>query len=497
MFKAILISSLLVNFLLVLGRFTGFIREVFIANIFGVTSESDIVALLVTLPDFLVSVLAGGALSAALIPAFTKLSDKDSERLVVQASLLLFIFFSIFAFLLYLVSENFIYLLAPGFSEEKISHAAGFFEWVLISLPISVLSGVFVAFLHSKNRFLIASFSTPVFNLILLLGLTSLWLLNSTSLNIVVLSLVLASLSRLVMQASAIKLSSFSFCFDRCLITSTLIKRYLQAFMSGSIFLLFPVVARAFASLGGDGSIAIFTYSMKLIELPLIISATFISIVLFPRLAASYNEDLNLHKKLIKYGIQFMLALSVIVTFILVFLVEEYVSFVYGGGVDDQSLGIINQITKIGLFSIPFQCLNIFYTTLNNSRGDTKNPMYVNLFGLAIIFFTLQYGIGNVTAENVMWVVSGTYVLCFFFHLLLFSCSEFKLITVFSNKAFTLLFLLLPFVFIYLAPLIFYHGSGFLAAFLFAAFFAVMWSGFLIIAHSDIRKFIFRKLKRV
>ena len=497
MLKKIIISSLLVNILLLLGRFTGFIREVYIANIFGVTSESDIVALLVTIPDFLVSILAGGALSAALIPSFTRLNKKDSDRLTIQVCLLLFFVFTAIALLFFIFSENFIALLAPGFSDEKIKHTVSFINWIFITLPISVLSGVFVARLHTNNKFLIASVSTPVFNLVLLIGLFYLWLTNSTSLFVIVLFLLLAACARLLLQFSFVNISSFRLDFKNWMISTDLMKRYGQAFLSGSLFLFFPIIARAYSSLEGDGSIAIFTYSMKLIELPLIISVSFISIVLFPRLAASYNVDSVLHGNLIKYGIQSILAISIVITFLLVFLVHDYVLLVYGSGIDESSVLVISQVTKVGLLSIPFQCLNVFFTSISNSRGETKKPMYINLIGLITISITLEFFIENITTVNVMWVVSSAYTLCFLLYLCSFSVKEFKFKMLFNNKLFIIFLFFLPFIFIALAPIVFKETWSFWLVFLFGTTSASIWLGVLLISHSDIRGFALRKLKNV
>lgn len=58
------------------------------ANIFGVLAEADIAIFLLTLPDFLVSMLVAGALSVALIPEFKQFSKQQASSLFIQVSLI-------------------------------------------------------------------------------------------------------------------------------------------------------------------------------------------------------------------------------------------------------------------------------------------------------------------------------------------------------------------------------------------------------------------------
>ncbi len=64
MLRAILLSSIFLNTGLLLGRISGFIREALVAASFGASSEADIVVLMLTVPDLMVSLLMGGAMGA-------------------------------------------------------------------------------------------------------------------------------------------------------------------------------------------------------------------------------------------------------------------------------------------------------------------------------------------------------------------------------------------------------------------------------------------------
>lgn len=496
MLKNIVISSLIVNFILLLGRFTGLAREVLLVNIYGVSPEADVVSLLITFPDFLVALLAGGALSAALVPAFSKLDKDESELLATQVSIVLFFIFGLIAIILYFFVGDLVSILAPGFSESRISSTSKTVVWTFIILPISVVSGVCIAYLHSFNKFLIASLSTPILNVIVLIGLSGLWFAKSTLFSPVVASLIIAACVRLFILLFAVKFSFVKEVFSCWVISLELIKKYLQAFMSGALILLFPIIARAFSSLGGDGGVAIFNYARKLIELPVIISVSLISIVLLPRLASSFKVDVLLHSKLIKYGLQFVISISTVSGVVLIILARDYVSLIYQSGLTDEAILKLSNIVKIGLLGLPIQSLNVFFTSVSNSRGNTKLPMYINLFGIAFLFVILKFFIVEPSVESVMWVVVVAYALCCTLHFIFFKVDNFNFLIILNNKLFSLMFIVLLCLVILIAPLIFNYSNNLWGNMVLGFVLCNLWVAGLVISHSDARLVILRKLKR-
>jgi len=73
-------AGLLVSGGILLGRLTGFLREVAVASRFGVSRDADIILFSLTLPDFLINLLMGGALAAALIPEFKRSTPKTFDQ---------------------------------------------------------------------------------------------------------------------------------------------------------------------------------------------------------------------------------------------------------------------------------------------------------------------------------------------------------------------------------------------------------------------------------
>ena len=62
---------------ILLGRIAGFVRESFIVAHFGASEQADYAVLILTIPDLLINMLVGGAMGAALIPEFKRLTPKQ------------------------------------------------------------------------------------------------------------------------------------------------------------------------------------------------------------------------------------------------------------------------------------------------------------------------------------------------------------------------------------------------------------------------------------
>jgi len=83
MIKSILLSTIVLNVGLLLGRLSGFVRESIVATTYGTSSQADIVVLMLTVPDLLVNILVGGAMGAVLIPEFNS-SSGNAKKLLFQ-----------------------------------------------------------------------------------------------------------------------------------------------------------------------------------------------------------------------------------------------------------------------------------------------------------------------------------------------------------------------------------------------------------------------------
>ena len=419
-----------------LGRLSGFLREALVAANFGVSFEADVVVLMLTVPDLMVSLLMGGAMGAVLIPAFTQ-SPANARVLLYQAMLVFALVFCVIAAGLNWQAEVLVSLLVPGFDAIQVLRAAGALNLVLWLIPLTVLAGTTTAYLHSKSKFIVASLGTLIVNASIIAGLYLVFA-DQASIQTLALFVILGGLLRLVSQIAFIRPAFHPIRYlSPLLLHRTMIIKYCQAMLSGSLLFLFPVVARAFASFEETGSVAVLNYSIRLIELPMAVCISFLTVVLFPRLAQSFESDPESHRRYIRYGVQATLALSVIASIILILLADEYASLVYDyGEMSKENIGQVTSLISIGLLVLPLQGLCVYNTAIFNSRTDTRTPMVINGFGLLIFMGLLQFEISGVGIEGIVWGLVVSFGLILVLQLLRLKIDQLRFSEIYLDKTF-------------------------------------------------------------
>jgi len=281
-------AGLIVSAGLLLGRIAGFLREALIATTFGASAEADIVILALTIPDLLVNVLAGGALSVALIPEFKRLGQPRAAGLFIQASLITALGFAAIAALASLFSERLVFVFAPGLDATSMARAAALVGLTIWLIPLTSLAGISRAYLQAHGRFGIESLGTLIYNLAVIAGLI-LVAAQQGGLKLVCAFVILGGLLRWGSQLMVLPRPVFlSHGLRQRLVDQKLMIRFLQASSAGGLLLLLPVTARALASYSGEGAIASFNYAIKLTEFALGVTITVLAVAIFPKLSESF-----------------------------------------------------------------------------------------------------------------------------------------------------------------------------------------------------------------
>src|SRR5574341_2128568 len=151
----------------------GAVRQVLFNAQFGVSQQANAYYAAFRLPDTLFSLIAGGALSSAMIPVLLNARQKEGEaagwRLI---SIVLTSLLSVFA-LLILAVELFTPalgtgVLAPGFDAETSHLTVTLTRIMLIQPMILLLGSVATAVLNSRNQFLLTGLSVVSHNVSLI-----------------------------------------------------------------------------------------------------------------------------------------------------------------------------------------------------------------------------------------------------------------------------------------------------------------------------------------
>ena len=239
-------------------------------RVFGVSRATDVAAVALSIPDLLSTLLIGGAFGAALIPEFSEARQQGDG--IAQGKLFKVGLFAIGAGLavagfLAFFSEPILTAVAPGFRAEPDTWTLmnRLFDVIVFQAPLGMLAGVFTAWLHARQDFLIPALGTALVNLTILCGL----MLSGSALLALGVTIVIAALFRAFSQFLRVwQVETLWRPAWEVPISSHVPRRYLEAFLAQSLLFIVPVAARAFASTTGVGGVALLNLSWKLIELP-------------------------------------------------------------------------------------------------------------------------------------------------------------------------------------------------------------------------------------
>ena len=166
-----------VSFFILISRILGFIRDMVMANLVGVSALADAFFVAFKFPNLFRRLFAEGALSAAFIPVFQQvLHDQGEEKawLFVSRVFSVLIFFLLpFVLLIQVFMPWVIPLLAPGFLEDNaqyhavVAYARICFPYLLFMALLALITSV----LNSYGRFAAGASAPILLNVCLLITL--------------------------------------------------------------------------------------------------------------------------------------------------------------------------------------------------------------------------------------------------------------------------------------------------------------------------------------
>lgn len=168
------------SFVLMAGFFLsaglGAVRQVMFNASFGVGMEADAYYAAFRLPDTLFSLIAGGALSSAMIPVLLRTQSEEgaaaARRLSGLVLTVLLLFFGGLVLAVALFTPFFVQrLLAPGFDAETSALTVTLTRIMLLQPLVLVFASVATAVLNSRNQFFLTGISVISHNVALIAGI--------------------------------------------------------------------------------------------------------------------------------------------------------------------------------------------------------------------------------------------------------------------------------------------------------------------------------------
>lgn len=170
-------SSLLIAIFLGLEKLLGFIRQVLIAQQFGLSAEIDAFNAANNIPDLLFALISGGALAIAFIPVLSEYLETrghpaawDLFSRITNLIFLLTAGISLVVAIFAVPIVNSQIGIAPGFSAEQRVLVADLMRMNLIATLLFSLSGLVMAGLQANQHFLLPAVAPSMYDIGTLIG---------------------------------------------------------------------------------------------------------------------------------------------------------------------------------------------------------------------------------------------------------------------------------------------------------------------------------------
>ncbi|MGB7537966.1 MAG: murein biosynthesis integral membrane protein MurJ [Anaerolineales bacterium] len=164
-------SAFVVMIGLVLSQLAGLLKSIVVARAFGTGAGYDAFATANRLPEFLFTVIAGGALASAFIPTYTAFlveeNRKAADRLASAVGSWLFILLAAGSALCMLLAPQLVrYVLAPGYTDPaQIQTTIALLRILLLCPAVFGLSGLMMGILNAHHRFFFSALAPMFYSL--------------------------------------------------------------------------------------------------------------------------------------------------------------------------------------------------------------------------------------------------------------------------------------------------------------------------------------------
>jgi putative peptidoglycan lipid II flippase len=388
-----------------MSRFTGLVREMVMARLFGAGFVYDAFLLGFRIPNLTRDLFAEGALSSAFVPIFTQtLAQKGRKEAAVLSNLVataLILIVGGFCALGVVFSPALVDLLAQGFHQVpgKFELAVHMTRIMFPFLLLVALAAQAMGVLNACNRFAVPATASTFFNIgSVVFGLAlGFWLgpkLGIEPITGMAIGVVLGGALQMVWQVPSLRSEGFS--FRPALDWShpglrQIITLMGPAILGNAAVQINVMVNTNFASrIPGNGPVSWLGYAFRFMQLPLglfgvaIASATLPSI---SRSAVAGNIDEFRRTLSRSLGMVFLLTLPSSIG--LMVLGNTMIGAIYQGGKfqahDTEQTALALSCYAVGLAGYSaLKVLNPAFYALN----DAKTPMIVSLISIAINYFT-------------------------------------------------------------------------------------------------------------
>jgi putative peptidoglycan lipid II flippase len=416
----ILIAMIVVGFGTILAKLLSVIKELFVAYNFGTSSELDAFLIALTIPSFLLTIIAG-TFNSALIPTYIRVRErsgaKSAQKLFAGASLWSLGLLVFTTFIMLASVPLYLPLLTKGFSADKLALTYQLLWTISPMLLLSGIANIWGAVLNAGEKFALVALVpmiTPVITVILLFGFHSLGVFN------LVAGMVGGQFLEMLIIGIVLKRQGFSLRpkwhgFNTDL--NEVAREYAPAIVGSFLMCSTSLVDQSMAAMLPAGSVSMLSYGNRLVTLPIIIASTALSTAVMPYFSKMVaSDDWAGIRNSFRHYLLLIFAASVPLAGAIILLSEPIVRvLLQRGSFNANDTQIVAQIQSCFALQIPFYIGCMLVVRLISAMRTNKILIVGSACNLAIniglnYLFMQWLGVAGIALST-----SFVYMFSFFF----------------------------------------------------------------------------------
>ena len=394
-------SALIIIMLTLISKFLGFFRETLIASKFGSGIETDTFFVALTATS-LVTVFITKAISTTFIPVLSEIESREGKEGKINHTNniinIIFLISIILVIIQWLATPIIVRLIAKGFKGDQFKLAIKMTRIGLPTVLFGGITGVLTGYLQSEERFISTSLVGVPSNFIYIFFL--IFLSNKLKIEGLMIFTIIAVASQFIMLIPEIRMSGYKHKFKldfRDKYIRKVIALSFPILIGVAINDINQIIDRTLASSLVSGSISALSYAAKLKEIILGVFIAAITTVIYPILSKESNSD-NIPgmKKIMDYGINLIIIITVPATFGLIVLSTPIVQVAFQRGQFDciattmTSQALI--FYSIGLVSMAVKpLLNRVYYSLQDTKTPVLNSGVAVVINIVLNIILIKY----------------------------------------------------------------------------------------------------------
>ncbi|MFD1677182.1 murein biosynthesis integral membrane protein MurJ [Alicyclobacillus fodiniaquatilis] len=419
--RSITKSTTVVFILTTISSILGFVRESYIAFLFGATGLTDAFYIALIFPDTIVGLIQS-ALTYSLVPvlkAERRKDDKSASTLIYVILLLSMVIFTIMTIIAFLFRNPLVSLFSPGFSKREHLIAVQLLSVMIVGVVFTGISGVLSGVNNAFEEFTFPAAVGVVYNVILIS--TSIILAPVLGIRSLAFGFLIGVFGKLIIQF--VPVIRYRYLSKRQSIwhpsVPTVARLMPPILISSGLGTINLIIDRVLASGLPNGYISDLTYASKIGLMPAILVGGSLATTLYNQFVSNIldNNFVQLQKNLVK-ATTWVVFISIVIGGIFILFSSDiiYLLFRHGAFTLKDVAITATPLIIYGVFQ-PFYILipildRVFYAAKKNRSVMMRSLLAVGVNILVSVLTVHRLGIKGLVLGNGLAQVVAVVMLC-------------------------------------------------------------------------------------